>query len=136
MNKEEILAFIQKGALGTLATVEGNKPHVRGMDTFRADENGLIFYTGKTKEVCQQIIANPEVEICYIAEGTQVRISGRMEAVEDQAIRDELIAARPFLKPLHEPSNYETLAIFRLANGKATTWSMQEMAAPKTFVDL
>jgi uncharacterized pyridoxamine 5'-phosphate oxidase family protein len=136
MDKKEILAFINKNPMGNLATVEGSKPHVRGMETFRADEKGLIFYTGKTKDVYKQIAKNPEVEVSYVAEGTQVRVSGRMEILEDKALKNEIIAARLFLKPLHEPSGFDTLAVMRLARGKATVWSMRTIADPKTFIDL
>jgi pyridoxamine 5'-phosphate oxidase len=136
MDKSEIMDFIRKNHLCYLATVEGSKPHVRGMDMFRADENGLVFYTGKSKDVFQQIVKNPEVEVCFAAEGTSVRVSGRMEIVEDMALKSEIIAARLFLKSLHEASGFDTMGVMRLAKGKATTWSMTDMAAPKTFIDL
>ena len=136
MTKDEILSFIKANPIGNMATVEGNKPHVRGMETYRADENGLIFYTSKTKDVYKQLATNPEVELCYIKEGMQVRVSGRVELVEDLDIKKEIVEARPFLKPFVEQQGYEIMGVCRLKGGKATTWSMQEMAAPKTFVDL
>ncbi len=136
MDKKEILAFIKANPMGCLATVEGNKPHVRGMETYRVDENGLILYTGKTKDVYKQLVSNPEVELCYVKEGTQVRVSGRVELVEDLAIKKEIVEARPFLKPLVERNGWDPLAVYCLKNGTATTWSMQDMEAPKTFIDL
>jgi hypothetical protein len=39
--------YISKNPMGCLGTIEGQAARVRFMDTFRADENGLIFYTGK-----------------------------------------------------------------------------------------
>jgi uncharacterized pyridoxamine 5'-phosphate oxidase family protein len=134
MDKKEILAFITANPIGYLATVDGNKARVRGMDTYRADEKGLILYTSKSKDVCKQMIKNPEVEICYFAKGTQVRVSGRIELVEDLALKKEIVSKREFLKPEYE-KGYDGLAVFRL-KGKATTWSMQNMAAPKTFINL
>jgi pyridoxamine 5'-phosphate oxidase len=136
MNKEEIIAFIQKNPMGNLATIEGNKPHVRGMETYRADENGLIFYTAKNKDVSKQLNANPEVEVSYVKEGMQVRVSGRMDTVTDTKLMKEIVEARPFLKPLVEQYGYDFMAVYCLKNGKATTWSMADMAAPKTFIDL
>jgi pyridoxamine 5'-phosphate oxidase len=136
MDKKEILEFIKSNPMGNLATVEGNKPHVRGMETYRADENGLIFYTSKTKDVSKQLSANPEVEVCYVAQGTQVRVSGRVELVKDTDLMKEIVEARPFLKPMVEQQGYDFMAVYRLKNGKVTTWSMQDMAAPKTFIDL
>jgi uncharacterized pyridoxamine 5'-phosphate oxidase family protein len=136
MTKEEILAFIRENPMSNLGTVDDNKARVRGMETFRADENGLIFYTSKAKEVFKQIARNPEVEACYVAKGTQVRVRGKMEIVEDLDLKKEIIAARPFLKPMYEATgNYDAMGVMRL-KGKATTWSMQDMMAPTTFTDL
>jgi pyridoxamine 5'-phosphate oxidase len=134
MDKKEILAFITENPIAYLGTVDGNKARVRGMETFRADEKGLIFYTNKTKNVFKQIAKNPEVEACYFAKGTQVRVRGKMEILEDLALKKEIVEKRPFLKPIHE-KNYDSLAVMRL-KGKATTWSMQNMEAPTTFIDL
>ncbi len=136
MDKKEILEFIKANPIANLATVEGNKPHVRGMETYRADENGLIFYTGTVKDVSKQLNANPEVEVCYVAQGTQVRVSGRVELVKDMNLMKEIVEARPFLKPMVEQWGYDSMAVYCLKNGKATTWSMQDMEAPKTFIDL
>lgn len=136
MDKKEILAFITENPIAHLGTVDNNKARVRGMDTFRADENGLIFYTSKSKDVFKQIAKNPEVEACYVAKGTQVRVRGRMEILEDLALKKEIVEKRPFLKPIYEQAgNYEGMGVCRL-KGKATTWSMQDMAAPTTFIDL
>ena len=43
MNKQEILDFITKNPVAYVATAEGNKPYVRPIGTYRADENGIIF---------------------------------------------------------------------------------------------
>jgi pyridoxamine 5'-phosphate oxidase len=87
MDKKEILAFITENPIAYLATVDGTAARVRGMETFRADENGLIFYTSKVKEVFKQLAKNPEVEACYFAKGTQVRVRGKIEVLEDQALK-------------------------------------------------
>lgn len=136
MDKKEILAFISENPIAYLGTVDKNQARVRGMDTFRADENGLIFYTGKAKDVFKQIASNPEVEACYFAKGTQLRVRGKMEILEDLALKKEIIEKRPFLKPVYEETgNYDAMAVCRL-KGKATTWSMQDMTAPTTFIDI
>jgi len=134
MNKSEILALIKENPIAYLGTVDGQAARVRGMETFRADENGLIFYTSKAKEVFKQIAKNPEVEACYFAKGTQVRVRGKMEIVEDIELKKEIVAKREFLKPMYEKS-YEGMGVMRL-KGKATTWSMQNMMAPTTWTDL
>ena len=136
MNKEEIIAFISENPVAFLATVDDSKARVRGMDTFRADENGLIFYTSKAKNVFKQIAANPEVEVCYFAKGTQVRVRGKMEVLEDLALKKEIVEKRPFMQAIYpDEASYVNMAVCRL-KGQATTWSMQDMTAPATFIDL
>jgi uncharacterized pyridoxamine 5'-phosphate oxidase family protein len=77
---------------------------------------------------------NPEVEICYFAEGTQIRVRGRIELLEDPALKKEIVEKRPFLKPFYE-QGYDGMAVGRL-KGKASVWSMQNMADPMTIIDL
>lgn len=134
MTKKEILDFISQHPIGFLATVEGKAGRVRGMDTFRADDKGLIFYTSKMKNVFQQIAKNPDVEVCYYADGKQVRVRGKMEILEDDKLKKEIVNKRPFLQGAYENS-YEGMGVCRL-KGRATSWSMDDMAAPTTFIDL
>ena len=108
------------------------------MRAYRADENGIIFYTAQEKAVHQQLTRNPKAEICFydFKNVIQVRVSGRIEFVEDLELKKEIASQRPNVKPRVEKEGYDWLAIFRLKNGKATTWSLQDMGAPKTFIDL
>jgi pyridoxamine 5'-phosphate oxidase len=134
MNKKEILDFITQNPIGNLATLDGKAARVRYMDTFRADENGLIFYTDKSKNVCKQMVKNPEIEVCYFAKGIQVRVRGKAAMVEDLKLKKEIVAARPFYGEMTE-EDYKAMAVFRL-KGKATTWTMQDGDAPAKFIDL
>ncbi len=137
MNKQEIFEFITKNTFGFLATVCDNKARVRGMETFRADENGLIFYTGKVKDVFKQVSKNPEVEVCYYAKGLQVRVRGKMEIFEDLDLKKEIVKAKPFLHPFYKKDeDYDQMGLMRL-KGKATFWSLKnigKLSAP--FIDL
>jgi len=134
MNKKEILTFITKNNIGYLATTEGKAPRVRGMDTYRADENGLIFYTSKSKSVYKQIAANPEVEVCYFAKGLQVRVRGKMEMVEDMALKKEIVASRSFLGDYSE-ADFKDMGVCRL-KGKALTWTMEGGDGASSFIEL
>lgn len=136
MDKNEILTFISKNPMGCLGTIEGLSARVRFMDTFRADENGLIFYTGKKKAVFQQIVKNPQVEICYFADDIQVRVRGKMEIIEDLKLKKEVVTSKPFLAPFYKKDeDYQHMGLLRL-KGKATVWIMKNFTKPTTFVDL
>ena len=136
MDRKEILECINANPMAVMCTVEGDKPRGRGMETFRADENGLIFYTGKYKDVYKQLESNPEVELCYMGGGMQVRVRGRMELLDDPEIKKEVVEQRPMMKGFVEQMGYEHLAIIRLKGGQATTWTASNRAALKFFVDL
>ena len=136
MTKSEVLDFLNRNQVCFLATIEGQKPHVRGMRLYRADEEGIVFHTGKTKDLHKQLQENGEAELCCAGDGIQVRVSGRMELVEDLRLKKEIVAARPFLKHMVDEEGYELLVVYRLKNGAATTWTMETNLAPKTYVDL
>jgi pyridoxamine 5'-phosphate oxidase len=138
MNKTEIMAFLKTTPICFLATTEGNKPHVRALGVYRVDENGIILQSGKRKDLHKQLVENPEVEICFcdLENFMQVRVSGRIEIVEDLALKKEIVDKRPHIKPVVERMGYDLISVYRLKNGKATFWSMKEPLAPKTYVDL
>jgi uncharacterized pyridoxamine 5'-phosphate oxidase family protein len=140
MNNKEILDFLKANPVFHLATVEGNKPHVRGMYLYQADENGILFHTGKIKDLHKQLIANPNVEMSFnsgkFENLIQVRVSGAVELVEDMNLKQEIVQKRPFLKPWVERDGYESLAVYRIRKGMAVVWTMNANFAPKEFVEL
>jgi pyridoxamine 5'-phosphate oxidase len=137
MNKDEILAFLQANPSCHLATVESDKPHVRGILIHKADEGGIIIETGTMKDLYKQLSRNPNVELCFnnYEDGIQVRVSGAVEAVDDVKLKDEIIAQRPFLKQRVAEGGYEAMAVYRL-KGVAHVWTSATNLAPKTYIQL
>ena len=90
MNKDEILDFLNSNPVFHLATIEGDKPRVRGMLMYRADENGIVFHTGKMRDLHKQLTENPNVEMSFNngsdKDLIQVRISGTVELVDGRLI--------------------------------------------------
>jgi len=139
MNKAEIFAFIKKCGHAYMATIEGNKPHVRAMGTHRADENGIILAMQTYKEVYKQVVKNPETELLYFADGVQVRVSGRLQESKDLALKKEIAEARPFYKPGVEKEGWGYFGVYILKHGKAYVTDMKvptPPGAPRTYVDL
>ena len=140
MNQKEIFAFLQANPLFHLATTDGNQPHVRGMLLYRGDENGIIFHTGKMKDLHKQLSDNPKVELCFnnYQDNIQVRIAGTAELVEDLELKKEIVASpgREFLKPWIEQMGYEPFAVYRLKNGRAVIWTMEANFSPKSWINL
>ncbi len=140
MNKTEIFTFLNANPVFHLATIEGDKPHVRGLLLYRADENGIVFHTGKNKDLHRQLTGNPNVEMSFnngkFEDLIQIRVSGSVELVEDLDLKREIVQKRDFMKPWVEQWGYDFLAVYRLKRGIATVWTMKTNFEPKTFIEL
>lgn len=140
MNKNEIFEILNSNPVFHLATVEGNKPHVRGLLLYKADENGIIFHTGKMKDLHKQLTENPQVEMCFnngnFENLIQIRVNGSVELIEDLELKKEIVENREFLKPWVDQMGYEFLAVYNLKKGAATAWTMKTNFAPKEFIEL
>ncbi|MTI82899.1 MAG: pyridoxamine 5'-phosphate oxidase family protein [Firmicutes bacterium] len=138
MTRQDAFDLMNANPAFHLATVEGKQPRVRGMLLYKADEAGIIFHAGTMKDVFKQIMENPRVELCFndFKKGIQLRVSGELELVEDNNMKDEISEhpTRRFLKPWKESGDlrdfYNTFAVFRLRNGIANTWTMERNFAP------
>jgi pyridoxamine 5'-phosphate oxidase len=138
MTKEEIIAFMNAYHDCHMATVEGNKPHVRGIGIVKADENGIVFQTSTPKDLYRQLSANPSVELCFnnYRDSIQVRVSGTVEPVDDIELKQAIIAKRPFLKLLVERDGYGAIVLYSLKRGIAHVWTPKVNFAPKSYIQL
>lgn len=138
MSKEEIYRIMNENPVLHLATMDGEQPRVRGMLLYRADENGIIFHTASTKDVYQQIMNNPKAELCFQGDGVQVRVSGVLEPVEDEALREEIFQhpTRAFLRTWKEQGIDGLLRVFRMKHGAAVIWTMDTNFAEKKPIRL
>lgn len=127
MRKEELFQIMNENPVFHLATMDGEQPRVRGMLLYRADEQGIIFHTASTKDVYRQIKENPKVELCFQGQGIQIRVSGTLENVKDENLKNEIFnhPTRKFLQSWKEQGIDGLLQILRLKNGIAVTWSME-----------
>ncbi|MEA5004253.1 MAG: pyridoxamine 5'-phosphate oxidase family protein [Christensenella sp.] len=132
MQKEQIYDLMNQNPGFFLATIDGANPRVRGMLLYKADQEGIVFHTGKMKDIYRQILASPHAELCFVDQksGMQVRVSGTLEIVEDRALKEEITAhpSRAFLRTWKDNGEmenfYETLVVMRMAKGKAKVWTM------------
>lgn len=138
MTKQEMFQLMNENPGFHLATVEGDQPRVRGMLLFRADENGIIFHTASTKDVYDQISKNPKAEMCFLGKGTQVRVTGVLQEIHDDALKAEIYAhpSRKFLEQWKEQGIDGLLRIFVMKNCKAITWTMATNFSEKEPIDL
>ena len=140
MNKSEIFEFLNANPVFHLATIDGDRPRVRGMLLYRADEEGIVFHTGKMRDLHKQLNESPQVEMSFNNGSSenliQVRVSGKVELAEDIELKKEIVKKREFLKPFVEQYGYDPLAVYCLKNGTASVWKMKTNLSPKEYVEL
>lgn len=91
--KDRILKVLGESKIGSLATVEGNKPHSRYMTFFNED---LTLYTPTSKETykAEEIEKNPYVHILlgYDGDGmgdAYIEVQGKAAIREDQDLKNK-----------------------------------------------
>lgn len=138
MDKKEIYELMSGNPVFQLATVQGDRPRVRSMLLYRADENGIVFHTGRMKPMYEQVKSNPKAELCFVdaQTGKQVRVSGVLDIVDDNTLKDEIYShpSRTFLAGFRESRTeeafYRDFIVFRLKNGVAAIWTMEKNFDP------
>jgi len=144
MQPEQIFDILNNNPTFHLATVDGDQPRVRGMLLYKADKSGIVFHTGPFKDLYRQIQKNPKVEMCFFdnANGVQVRVRGKLELVEDDKLKEEIVnhPSRAFLQGMKagktQEEFFKIVSVFRLKNGKANIWTFETNFGPKEDIDL
>lgn len=142
MTKEEILKMLNAHPVMYVATNDDGQPRVRGILMYKADDSGIVFHTGTTKDFYRQLVADPRAEVCFACGKYQVRVEGKFELVEDMALKEEIVnhPSRKFLQPWREQQGDEAffnfLKVFRMQHGKAHVWSMETNFKPKEYITL
>jgi len=135
MTREEMFAFMNENPICYVATIENGQPRVRGILLYKASVEGIIFHTGKWKKFHQQLVADPNVEICFYNKGTQIRVAGKVELVDDPQLREEIIhhPSRAFLKSWEGKLDMSNMAIYKLKKAKVTTWRFETNFDPTVY---
>ena len=136
MDKKEVLEFLNANRTSHLATVEGGVPRVRAIGIVKADDDGILIQTWKSKDLGKQLDRNADVEFCFnnYEKRIQIRVRGKVTPVEDAATKQLVLKERPNFQKLVEGG--QEMAIYRLKNGMAHIWTSQNNFEPKTFISL
>ena len=136
VDKKELLEFLNANRTGHLATVEEDKPRVRAIGIVKADDDGILIQTWKSKDLSKQLEQNANVEFCFnnFEKRIQIRVRGKVTPAEDDATKQMVLKERPQFQRLVEGGR--EMAIYRLKNGTAHVWTMQNNFEPKIFISL
>jgi pyridoxamine 5'-phosphate oxidase len=131
MNFQDCVKFANEHRICFVATTEGNQPRVRALGMWFADEKGFYFQTESVKAISKQLKENNRVELCFHAPdvgpgpGTMLRVYGKVEFVNDLALKTKVLADRPFLKGAGVKGPEDPLlVIFRIHSGEAYFWTI------------
>ncbi|WP_433742237.1 pyridoxamine 5'-phosphate oxidase family protein [Falsibacillus pallidus] len=132
--REEVLEVLKENKVGTLATVQNNKPHTRYMTFFNED---LTLYTATDKNThkVEEIERNSNVHILigYDGEGVgdaYLEIEGTAAVKDDQELKDQLW--NDHMKPWFDGPNDPNYIILEI-HPSAMTLMNKKDESPKTL---
>ena len=129
---EEVYEFLKACGTYYLATMGGDQPRVRPFGTVDIFGGQLTIQTGRKKDVAQQMLANPRVEICAFDGQRWLRLAAKAVEVPETAAQEHMLDAYPNLRALYAPGDGNTM-IFALTEAAATFSSFTEPSRTVTF---
>lgn len=108
----DVYKFLKKADTYYLATVEDGQPRVRPFGTVNIFEGKLYIQTGKDKAVFQQLMANPQAELCGCYKGTWLRVSGKL--IDDNRVeaKKSMLDAYPNLRGRYNENDDNTRVLY------------------------
>ena len=129
---EEVYAFLKACGTYYLATMDGNQPRVRPFGTVDLYNGQLTIQTGRKKDVAQQMLTNPQVELCAFDGQRWLRLAAKAVEIPEVAAQEHMLDAYPNLRSMYAPGDGNTM-IFALAEATATFSSFTEPSRSLTF---
>ena len=108
----DVYKFLKKADTYYLATIEDGQPRVRPFGTVNIFEGKLYIQTGKEKAVFQQLMANPNAELCGCYKGTWLRIRGKL--IDDNRVeaKKSMLDAYPNLRGRYNENDDNTRVLY------------------------
>ena len=121
----EVYEFLKAAGTYYLATMDGDQPRVRPFGTIDLYDGRLFIQTSKSKDVANQLKANPKIEISAMHAGRWIRLEA--EAVLDDNIEAQvhMLDNYPDLKAMYTPGDGNT-EVYWLSNVSAAICSFTD----------
>ena len=129
---EEVYKFLKACDTYYLATMDGEQPRVRPFGTVDLYNGQLTIQTGRKKDVAQQMLKNPKVELCAFDGQRWLRLAATAMEVPEVAAQEHMLSAYPNLRAMYAPGDGNTM-IFALTKATATFSSFTEPSRTVTF---
>lgn len=129
---EEVYKFLKACGTYYLSTMDGDQPRVRPFGTIDIYNGQLTIQTGLKKDVAQQMLKNPKVELCAFNGGHWLRVAAKAVQVPDVAAQEHMLNEYPSLRSAYTPGDGNT-AVFALTEATATFSSFTEPSRTVNF---
>ena len=129
---EEVYKFLKACGTYYLATMDGDQPRVRPFGTVDIYNGQLTIQTGRKKDVAQQMLANPKVEVCAFDGSHWLRVTAKAMEGPEVAAQEHMRSEYPTLRAAYTPGDGNT-TIFALKEATATFSSFTEPSRTVTF---
>lgn len=119
MTLEQALQLLPAHTAGYFATVDGDKPDVRGWQYQGFEKGKFIFATANNKQVYSQMQKNKNVAFACGAGDYQFRITGKMNEITDKVEKKRLFEKlSPGVQKLYKSWDNPILVIFTVSGGR------------------
>ena len=116
---EKVYDFLRKNGTFYIATIDGDKPKLRPFGAVLLFEDKLYFVTSNNKNVYNQLVANPNTQICVCDTNRKwLRLSGLAIFEKDEKIKQKMLDNCPVLLPRYKTADNPEMEIFYLKNVK------------------
>ncbi|RHR10112.1 NimC/NimA family protein [Pseudoflavonifractor sp. AF19-9AC] len=129
---EEVYQFLKTCGTYYLATMDQDQPRVRPFGTIDLYNGQLTIQTGRKKDVAQQMLANPKVEVCAFDGQHWLRVTAKAVEVPEVEAQEHMLSQYPTLRAAYTPGDGNTM-IFALVEAAATFSSFTEPSRTVTF---
>lgn len=138
MDFSDCIKFARENPVCFLATVDQGMPRVRALGLWFVDETGFYFQTAASREMVKHIKQFPSVEVCFFKAsgmlGHSMRVRGEAEFLDDPALREKVLADRPFLRMFGLTAESPELQLFRIGRGSVVFWNIKAEFAPLELI--
>lgn len=131
-NIQKVDDYLSAAGTFFISTVNGDKPKCRPFGFHMLHQGKIYFGMGTFKDVYQQIVANPNVEVCAMNGQEFLRYYGTAVFETDDTLGKRALDAMPEVKKIYEANGYQ-MAIFHLQDATAEFRTMMEIKETLTF---
>ena len=114
--------FLKACGVFYLATAEGDQPRVRPFGAVATFEDKLYLITGNGKQVFQQLIKDPKLEISGMAGGEWIRLCAEAVRDERREAKAAMLEQNPDLRAMYSEDD-GVMEVFYLRNAQASICS-------------